>query len=144
MATLRVGVVGLGLGRYHLDYYAQAPEVGRLVVCDADEARLAEEQRRQPRIAAAYTDLAAMLAAEQLDAVSIVTPDHLHRRHAEEVLAAGCHVLLTKPLATNLEDGRAIVRAAEASDRIFMVAHERRFRSRILALPRASQVRRLG
>jgi predicted dehydrogenase len=78
--------------------------------------------------------LDALLAAERLDAVSIVTPDHLHREHAEQCLAAGCHVLLTKPLATNLTDGRAIVDAAEAANRILMVAHERRYRSRYRAI----------
>jgi predicted dehydrogenase len=71
-----------------------------------------------------------MLRHERLDAVSIVTPDHLHRPHAERCLGAGCHVLLTKPLATNLADARAIVRCADARGRILMVAHERRFRAR--------------
>jgi predicted dehydrogenase len=75
-----------------------------------------------------------MLNAERPDAVSIVTPDHLHRPHAERCLEAGCHVLLTKPIATNLEDARAMISAADGSKRVLMVAHERRFRTHIRAL----------
>ena len=130
MKELHVGVVGLGLGRHHLAAYARAEGVGRLVICDTDAERLARTRAEFTEVAAAYQDVQAMLDAERLDAVSIVTPDHLHRPHAEACLRAGCHVLLTKPLATNLQDGRSIVRAAEAAGRKLMVAHERRFRSR--------------
>jgi predicted dehydrogenase len=75
-----------------------------------------------------------MLHREALDAVSIVTPDHLHRPHAEQCLQAGCHVLLTKPLATNLADGRVIISIADAQGRKLMVAHERRYRPRYLRI----------
>lgn len=134
MQKLNVGVVGLGLGRHHVAAYADAPSVDRLVVCDINADVLQEMTAAWPQVTAAYTNLDAMLAREQLDAVSIVTPDHFHRPHAEACLAAGAYVLLTKPLATNLEDGRAIVRAAEQAGRKLMVAHERRYRSRYLRL----------
>jgi len=134
MKHLRVGVIGLGLGRHHVAAYAQAEAVQRLVICDSDPRRLEQVQATFPRVAAAYRDIEAMLEAERLDAVSVVTPDHLHRPHAEACLQAGCHVLLTKPLATNLDDGRAIVRQAEASGRKLMVAHERRFRSHVIRI----------
>lgn len=129
MGGIAVGVVGLGLGRHFVAANAALESVGRLVVCDPDEARAAEIRAQFPKVTAAYPDLETMIASERLDAVNVVTPDHLHRAQVERCLAAGLHVLQTKPLATTLEDGRAIVRAAEASDRIVMVAHERRFRS---------------
>ncbi len=131
---LNVGVIGLGLGQHHTEAYAEHPGVARLVVCDPDAERVDAVRAACPSVAEGYADLDAMLAAEHLDAVSIVTPDHLHRRHAEQCLAASCHVLLTKPLATNLTDGRAIVDAAERESRILMVAHERRYRSRYRAI----------
>jgi len=129
MERLSVGVIGLGLGRLHVAAYAQARAVGRLVLCDVDPVRLKEAQL-EFGADAAYTGLTKMLASEALDAVSIVTPDHLHRPHAEQCLRAGCHVLLTKPLATNPADGRTIVSVAEAEGRKLMVAHERRYRTR--------------
>ncbi len=130
MADLRVGVVGLGLGRHFVAALAASRVVGRIVVCDPDEARRKEMQTAHPAVAVGCESLDEMLGREALDAVCVVTPDHLHRPHAEACLAAGCHVLLTKPLATSLEDGRSIVRAAEGADRLLLVAHERRFRSR--------------
>ncbi len=144
MKKFHVAVVGLGLGRHHLAAFAQAEGVGRLVICDTDAERLAQTRAEFTEVAAAYQDVEAMLGTERLDAVSIVTPDHLHRPHAEACFRAGCHVLLTKPLATNLQDGRSIVRAAEAAGRTLMVAHERRFRSRFRRIRQMLDAGRLG
>jgi len=131
MQKLNVGVVGLGLGRHFAAALAASDTVGRIAICDPDEQRAERLRGDIPAVAAGYSDLADMLGRESLDAVCVVTPDHLHRPHAELCLRAGCHVLLTKPLATNLDDGRAIVRAAEAAGRKLMVAHERRYRTHI-------------
>ena len=134
MKTLAVGVIGLGLGVHHVAAYAQSTAVGQLVICDTDPERLEETKAAFPAATGTYQDVGTMLRSEHLDAVSIVTPDHLHRPHAVSCLQAGCHVLLTKPLSTNLADARAIVRQAEASGRILMVAHERRFRSQTIKI----------
>jgi len=131
---LKVGVVGLGLGKIHVAAYSKQESVGRLVVCDANGKRREEARRRFDRVSEAYDDLDAMLTGEDLDVVSVTTPDHLHRAHAEKCLRAGCHVLLTKPISTNLEDAGAIVRASEETGQKLMVAHERRFRTFSLRL----------
>lgn len=144
MAALNVGVIGLGLGRHHAAAYGRSPYVGRLVVCDLDEQRIRNVRAEIPRVVEGYHDPQAMLSAERLDAVSIVTPDHLHRPHAERCLEAGCHVLLTKPIATNLDDARAIITAADRSKRVLMVAHERRFRTHIRALHAMLRAGELG
>lgn len=144
MADLKVGVVGLGLGRHHVAAYAASGAVGRLVVCDPDGERVASTRRAYPQVAEGYEKLEIMLSAEGLDAVSVVTPDHLHRPHSELCFEAGCHVLQTKPLATNLADARAIVKAADGADKILMVAHERRFRSRVRALKEILEMGDLG
>ena len=134
MAGLSVGVVGLGLGRRFAEAFAGCDRVGRLVVCDPDERQVERVRSSLARVAEAYPDIEEMLAREHLDAVAVVTADHLHRPHSEACLRAGCHVLQTKPLGTNLDDGRAIVRTAEATRRVLMVAHERRFRTRVKAI----------
>ncbi len=144
MKRLSVAVIGLGLGYHHVAAYAAAEAINRIVVCDLDRKRIDKIQVAFPNLAKGYTDLEIMLQEEHLDAVSIVTPDHLHRHHAEQCFAAGCHVLLTKPLATNLSDGQAIVRTAEAASRILMVAHERRFRKRIQAIRTILKTGKLG
>ncbi len=134
MDTLAVGVLGLGLGRYHVGWYAGCSAVRRLVVCDPNADRVHAVREAYPQVAAAYASLEEMLAAEHLDAISVTTPDHLHRPHAVRCLQAGCHVLLAKPIATNLEDARAIIETEEAGSARLMLAHERRYRVSTLAI----------
>jgi predicted dehydrogenase len=127
---LCAGVVGAGVvGRIHIDAYINDGRVLRVCVSDPNEEVLAGLREQYPAIEATYEDFNEMLRKESLDLVSVTTPDNFHRAHSEAALAAGCHVLQTKPLATTLDDGRAIVLTAERTDRKLMVAHERRFRS---------------
>jgi predicted dehydrogenase len=144
LKELNIAVIGLGLGRHFVAACARALSVGRLVVCDPEEERKKLIRREFPQVAEGYGDIEKMLKAERLDAVCIVTPDHMHRPHAELFLESGCHVLMTKPIATNLEDGRAIVRASEKSGKILMVAHERRFRTRIRKIKSLLEEGQLG
>lgn len=130
---MNIGIVGLGLGRYFVAACDRSDLVDRIVVCDPDED-LRTAALATPKVSLGYASIEEMLAAGAPDAVCVVTPDNLHRPHVEVCLAAGCHVLMTKPLATNLDDARAIVRASENSRKTLMVAHERRFRSRNRAI----------
>jgi predicted dehydrogenase len=134
MRELKVAVIGLGLGQYHVAAYAAATAVGRLVICDPDAEKRAKISKSYPKVAEGYDNIEAMLSTEKPDVVSIVTPDHLHRPHSTMCFEAGCHVLQTKPLATNLDDARAIVKASESAGKLFMVAHERRFRTTVKAI----------
>lgn len=144
MTELTIGVLGLGLGRHYVAAFAQSSAVGRLLVCDADAARVAEARASQPRITAGYTELDAMLEEGRPDAVAVVTPDPLHRAHVERCAEAGCHILVTKPLANSLEDGRAIVRAGERHGVTLMVGHERRFRPSALRIKELLEAGELG
>ncbi len=134
MTTLAVGVLGLGLGRHHVGWYAGSDAIRRLVLCDPNEERVRATREAFPQVAAAYPSLEEMLTHEHLDAISVTTPDHLHRPHAVQCLEAGCHVLLAKPIATTLEDARAIIAAEEAGSARLMLAHERRYRVSTLAI----------
>ncbi len=125
---MRVGVVGLGLGKTHALTYDRREEVSSIALCDVDLDRAREFAEQLQTPAVCYAALDAMLAAEVPEAVSVVTPDAFHRQQAEAILALGAHVLLTKPIATNLEDAAAIEAAAAAAAGRLMIAHERRFR----------------
>ncbi|GGA10047.1 Gfo/Idh/MocA family protein [Neptunicoccus cionae] len=58
-----------------------------------------------------------------IEAVSIVTPNHVHYAAAREFLKRGIHVICDKPLTSTLPDARKLVKAAEASDALFVLTH---------------------
>ena len=133
MNDLNVGVISCsGMAVSHMLAVEDHERAHLAAICDIDEEKLRAAGERFPQ-AARYTDYRALLAHPGLDAVIIVTPDQLHREMAEAALGAGLHVLCEKPLALTREDLNAIVRAAEASDRKFMVGQICRFTPGFLA-----------
>lgn len=76
----------------------------------------------------AYTDFNDMARAEAarddgIDAVAIVTPNHMHAAPAIAFLKAGIHVICDKPLASTMEDAEALARAVEESGKLFILTH---------------------
>jgi predicted dehydrogenase len=63
-----------------------------------------------------------MLADDSIDAVEILTPTHLHHDHVIEVLKAGKHVSVQKPVANSADDARAVQAAAEAAGRTLRIS----------------------
>ena len=86
---LRVGVVGLGIGRMHIDGWLQHPQVDVVAIADTDAQRLAQVGE-QFGIAHRYAGFEAMLDAQPLDVVSICTPNKFHKDLTLRALAAGC------------------------------------------------------
>ncbi len=125
MPKLGAAVVGLGIGRRHIQAYAQLPDVRVVAVAGADrDARHAAQREFDIPFAAA--DFDAILARPEVDLISICTPDRLHASQCLAALAAGKHVLCEKPLAITLEDAEAIARAANTGPTC-MVGHNYRF-----------------
>ena len=58
-----------------------------------------------------------------IQAVAIVTPNHMHATPAKEFLKRGIHVICDKPLTATLKDARGLAKAAEASDALFVLTH---------------------
>lgn len=128
--TIRTAVVGGGtFGEMHLRALTQFRRTrgGELVgVVDLNEA-LAVERSGQFGVPA-FTDLDEMLETMRPDAVTVATPDHLHRDVALRCLAAGAHVLVEKPLDVTVEGCEELIAAAADADRIlhvdFMKRHD--------------------
>lgn len=96
-------------------------------------------QEKASAIAAEYgadatTDLAAAIARDDVQVVDICLPTLLHRPWAEQAFAAGRDVLLEKPIALDLNDAEAILRARDASGRLLLVGHVLRFWPEYVAL----------
>jgi predicted dehydrogenase len=120
--SARIGIVGTGWWATfnHIPTINDCPEAEVVAICDLDAARLQTVGDRF-NIAARYTDINAMLAAERLDGVMVSTPHTAHTAPAIAALTAGAHVLVEKPMATSAADGRAIAAAAAAFGRQVVV-----------------------
>lgn len=131
---LRVGVVGLGFaGTTHTRSYQQVPGVEVVGLAGLEEERLAEmgEEYRIPHLYAQWEDL---LARDDLDVVSVCTPNFLHAPIAIAALQGGRHVLCEKPLARNAAEAQAMVDAATAAGRVLHTAFNHRERGDVQTL----------
>jgi predicted dehydrogenase len=120
-SRLRVGVIGVGVqGEQHLKCFRADGRVELAAACDRNADLLAQRQA-QYEIAETFADYQEMYERADLDAVSIVLPDFLHREPTAAAFAAGLHVLLEKPMATSVEDAEAMLAAQRAAGKRFMI-----------------------
>lgn len=129
---IRLGMVGGGkdafIGAVHriasrLDDHFEL--VAGALSSTPEKSRASGEALSIPRV---YDDFKAMAIREArlkngIEAVSIVTPNHVHYAVAREFLKRGIHVICDKPLTSNLPDAKKLVKAAEASGAIFVLTH---------------------
>lgn len=137
---LRVAVVGMGLmGMLHARIFSRMRDVEVVGVVDIDPARtaLATAEFAAP----AFRSLAEII--DKVDAVSVTLPDTLHVEACRLALRAGKHVIVEKPLATNVADCEAILAARTRPDQL-MVAHLLRFDLRLRELKRRIDAGALG
>jgi len=133
--TLRVGVVGVGvMGSNHARVLAELPGVKLAGIADPDRKR--RELVARALGCAAFSDVEALMH-HGVDAVTIAAPTHLHRDLAIECAARGLHVLVEKPIATTVEEGRAIVTAARRAGVTLMVGHVERFNPAVESIKKA-------
>jgi len=80
---------------------------------------------KEDRIYDSFADMAKREARlkDGIEAVAIVTPNHMHYPAAKEFLKRGIHVICDKPLTSTLADARKFVKAAESSDALFFLTH---------------------
>ncbi len=142
-APLKVGVIGLGMGRVHLEGYQSHPGCTVTAICDTDVDRL-EQVGKHFRIAGRYTDAGVMFAKEQLDVVSIAVPNKFHKPLTLQALQAGCHVLCEKPMAMNATEAQEMLTAARAAKRRLMINFSFRFIDQSQALKREVDTGILG
>ena len=118
------------------------PGLEVVAVFDPDEAEAARAARRFGCEAAPSYE--GLLARDDLDAVSLCSPNFVHRTQAEAAFAAGLDVFVEKPLANTLPDARRMVEAAERARRLLMVGHNMRFGEAVRWGRRQMEVGRLG
>jgi predicted dehydrogenase len=133
--VLRIGVVGVGvMGSNHARVLAELPGVKLVGVVDPDGKR--REYVARALGCAAFGDLDALIQCG-VDAITIAAPTHLHRDIALECASRGIHILVEKPIASTIEEGRAIVAAARRARVTLMAGHVERFNPAVETIKRA-------
>jgi len=129
---LRLGMVGGGQGAFIGAVHRIAARLDdrfELVAgALSSDPRRAQASAQEAGIARSYASWDEMARAEAarddgIDAVAIVTPNHLHAPVATAFLEAGIHVICDKPLAMTLEEGEALARLAREKNRLFALTH---------------------
>ena len=133
MKKLRVGVIGLGMGKGHIRGYQKHARADVVAIADLDEKRLAAAGD-EFKIPGRYASAEAMLAAESLDVVSVATPNKFHKPLTIAALEAGAHVLCEKPMAMSAAEAREMHAAAEKAGRRLMINFSFRFTPQSWAL----------
>jgi predicted dehydrogenase len=129
-APLRVALVGPGrIATAHLEAIRAAADVAALVAV----AGLPQDRERTEELAHHYGaeravhNTAEIAGADDVDAVVVTVPNHVHAPVCTQLLAAGKHVLVEKPLATTVADADRMIAAAHVHNRVLMAGQCRRF-----------------
>jgi predicted dehydrogenase len=123
---VRVAVVGSGyFGRFHADHYSRNPRANLVAVVDTDQERGRAVASEFGGVAVA--DYRSIIG--KVDAASVAVPTPLHYAIARELIEAGVHVLVEKPLTDSEETGRELTNLAETRKTVLQVGHIERFSS---------------
>ena len=119
-------VIGLHMGRQHARAYAETAETQTVALCDTDAetlVRVGDELGVERRV----TDWREILDMDDVDVVSVATPDFGHAEQCIACMEAGKHVICEKPMVVSLEECRAVVEAQDRTGQTFMIGQVCRF-----------------
>ncbi len=105
--------------------------------CDGHQPRARPGRRAVEHAGCRASETLDQLLAEGVDAVTIAAPTHLHHEIALACIARGIHVLVEKPIASSVQEGRDIVEAARRAGMTLMVGHVERFNPAVAAIKQA-------
>lgn len=143
MDKIRIGIIGLGMGKRHIAAFRNHPAAEVVAISDINPALL-EQVRRECRIPSAYTDEAEMIARENLDVVAVATPNYLHKIHTITALEAGCHVFCEKPMAMNTAEAEEMLAASIRTGKRLGIDFRFRFAPQSVAMKQLVDSGRLG
>lgn len=158
METVRICIVGMGIGRANGRALSLNPRGQVVALCDLFPERMADFAKDLPGPLKFYTSYEEMCRDPEIDAVFVGTPNQYHVPVGLEAVKHGKHVLVTKPLADSVEAARQLVEAAEAAGVVNMMSLSTRFAPEVqylgrlthssdfgeLYYARARSVRRIG
>ncbi len=146
MSKLRVGVIGLGMGRNHIKGFQRHEKADVVAIADVDEAKLKQvgEEYGVKKSFRSGEELIENASKLDLDIISVATPNKFHCGLSIASMQAGCHVLCEKPLAMNAGEGREMEKVSQETGCRLMVNFSFRFKDAAQALKRQVDAGRLG
>jgi myo-inositol 2-dehydrogenase / D-chiro-inositol 1-dehydrogenase len=127
MACVRFGLIGFGAwGPHHARAITSVPDAALTAICARSDASRRAATAAYPR-AQVYTDYRQLVAAAEVDVVSVVVPSDLHYEIGRAVLESGRHLLIEKPMALCAAKCSELIELAAARGRWIAVGHELRF-----------------
>lgn len=143
MTKLRTALVGCGkVGHFHAKAFASLAQSEFTAVCDANLSR-AQEFAKQYGVKA-YDNVETMIRDAKIDMLSVCTPHPIHAAIAVPAAKMGCHVLIEKPLASNLADCDAILAAAKQGNAKVGTVCQRRFYRPCMRMKKAIDDGKIG
>jgi predicted dehydrogenase len=135
--NIRLGLVGAGAIAQlaHLPVLSRIRGASLVAICDNDGPKAGALAKRL-NVPDIFTDMDDMLDSEEIDAVVIATPNHLHEPHVLRALKQKVHVLCERPLSLTIGGVKRILDAAEASGTRVVVGNNHRFRTDVQQLSR--------
>ena len=128
MERIKVGLIGAGsMGKMHAEVFADLPMTELVAIADLNIERAEAVANLVGKKGKCYQNYKMIIDDNEIDAVVVATPDHLHKEPVISALQAGKHVLVEKPLATTLADCNEIVATAEKSGKVLMVNYTHRW-----------------
>jgi scyllo-inositol 2-dehydrogenase (NADP+) len=126
-SAIKVGVVGYGgafnMGKAHLQEMQQSG-MTPIAVAELDAERLAVATTDFPGIAT-YRNVEEMLAKSDVDLITVITPHNTHAALGQQILSAGRHCVLEKPMAVTTEECDALIATAREQDVLVSTYHNR-------------------
>jgi len=116
-----MGIIGVGnIATLNVPGYLQHEHCDVVALCDP-RPEVLDRRQREWEVGRGYTDVDALLADDDIDAVEVLSPTPLHAEHAIAALRAGKHVSVQKPIANSVNEARRMIEAARATGKVLRV-----------------------
>src|SRR3990167_3617690 len=146
MKKLKAAVIGTGhLGKEHARIYHLISDVELVAICDLDPSKAELAQQLNTRFVSDFPDI-----LSEIDIASVVTPTSTHYKVARDLLSAGIHTLVEKPVTSRIEEADELIEIAKAKNLTLHVGHLERYNAGFRKIEKISknvrflEIHRLG
>ena len=138
----RFGIIGFGaIGPRHKEKIDQIEDAELVAICDSDAEQLKKHEGNGVKL---FTDYRDLLALEEIDVVSICTPNHLHAPMTIDAFIANKHVVCEKPMALTSKECKVMVHTALRHNKKLFVVKQNRYNPPIVAVKKLMGEKKLG